>query len=108
MTDITTLARTSSLSERKTAKKDSSTGVIVAASLGTVLFVALIALAALILLKRRRGHSSKGINAFPMKHHLLKGYAVRRMISLCYIFHRKMSTGCVIGPLTLLEFNPRT
>ena len=80
---------------------------MVVASLGTVLFVALIALAALILLKRRRGHSSKGINAFPIKHHLLKGYAVR-MISLCHIFHRKMSTGCVIGPLTLLEFNPRT
>ncbi|XP_073253896.1 uncharacterized protein [Porites lutea] len=58
-TDITTLARTSSLSERKTAEKDSSTVVIVAASLGTVLFVALIALAALILLKRRRRHSSK-------------------------------------------------
>ncbi|CAH3192677.1 unnamed protein product, partial [Porites evermanni] len=38
--DITTLAKTSSLSERKTAKKDSSTVVIVAASLGTVLFVA--------------------------------------------------------------------
>ena len=87
MTDITTLARTSSLSERKTAEKDSSTVVIVAASLGTVLFVALIALAALILLKRRRRHSSKGINAV-------------RMISLCHIFPSQIVSGCVIGPVT--------
>ncbi|XP_073254539.1 uncharacterized protein [Porites lutea] len=65
--DITTLAKTSSLSERKTAKKDSSTVVIVAASLGTVLFVALIALAALVLLKRRRRHSLKDSEEKPKK-----------------------------------------
>ena len=104
LTDITTLARTSSLSERKTEKEDSSTVVIVAASLGTVLFVAVIALAALVLLKRRRRHSSEGINDFLIKHHLLKGHDVC-MISLCRVFHRKMSTCCVICPVTILEVN---